>query len=228
VGSGDGAREFGETMVGETIRIVIVDDHPVISHGLRNVFAKDNSLVVVGEASETKEAVKVAERCKPDVIVLDISLGRGDGVSLIATLSKASPHSKVVMYTMHREEVYIVRSLQAGALGYVLKSDRMAEVVEAVKHAFGSRIYLSTNIPQTVLSEMLTGARQNAEPLATLTAREFEIAALMAKGMKVEEIGKDLHISPKTVRVHRTNIMHKFSCNHVQALFLQLRQHFHQ
>lgn len=215
-------------MAGEKIRIIIVDDHPVISHGLKNIFYKNSGMDVVGEAGDAGGAVKLAASERPDVVVLDISLAGGDGVSLIGRLLEASSSSKIVMYTMHDGVAYIRRSLQTGALGYVLKSDSMKELVEAVIQASRGRLYLSSSIPQTVLQEMITGKSSCDSPLSFLTSREFEVAALIAKGLRPEEIGGKLHISPKTVRVHRTNIMHKFACKGVHDLLLQLRQHFPQ
>lgn len=215
-------------MAGEKVRILIVDDHPVISHGLKNIFYKNIGMDVVGEASEAGGAVKLTAALRPDVVVLDISLAGGDGVSLIGRLLEASPSSKIVMYTMHDGVAYIRRSLLTGALGYVLKSDSMKELEEAIFQVSRGRMYLSNSIPQTVLQEMIRGKSASDSPLSFLTSREFEVAALIAKGLRPEEIGGTLHISPQTVRVHRTNIMHKFACSHVHDLLLQLRQHFPQ
>lgn len=221
-------KKIREDMKLQEIRIVVVDDHPVISHGIKSVLGKDRDFEIVGEADTAKDAENIIGKTKPDVVVLDITLEGGDGVSLLSKLHEISPKTKTVMYTMHSDTVYIARSFQAGALGYVLKSDQMAELVDAIKDVYREKIYLSSSIPQTILTELMMGKRSAENPVDGLTAREFEIASLIAQGEKVENIAKKLHISPKTVRVHRTNIMHKFSCNHVHELLLQLRQYFPQ
>ncbi len=132
------------------------------------------------------------------------------------------------MYTMHDEPVYISRSFRAGALGYVLKSGKMTELEEAVVRVSNNTIYLSPGIPHTVLAELMTGKCGSANPVDSLTKREYEVASLIARGINGEQIAERLHISPKTVRVHRTNIMHKFYCERVHELLLQLREYFPQ
>lgn len=212
----------------ETIHIVIIDDHPVISHGVKSVLQKNEEMIVIGEAGTVDEAVPLVEKLAPEVVVLDISLEGADGVSLIKRLHQASPASRIVMYTMHAEAAYVSRSLRGGALGYILKSDRMAELISAVRAVSQGKIYLSGQIPATVLQELLTGSGEGYGGVDSLTSREYEIAALLAQGLRPEEIGRTLCISPKTVRVHRANIMRKFNCAHVHELLLQLRQHFPQ
>lgn len=131
------------------------------------------------------------------------------------------------MYTTHNSKDYIHRALRAGATGYVLKSDKMEEVVKAIQHAIKGKVYLSSSTPDSILSDMLSGNNQE-DITSTLTSREYEVASLIAQGMTPNQIADTLFISPKTVRVHRTNIMHKFSCTQVHELLLQLRQFFPQ
>lgn len=211
-----------------SISIVIVDDHPVIGHGLKSILGKQANFSVVGDAKDGKGALRVISEEKPDVIILDIILDGIDGISLISKINEISPTSKVIMYTMHDSNDYVVRSFQAGALGYILKSDRMAELVIAINSVTSNQLYFSTALSPTVLQKVISGKNKQQDLVSSLTPREYEIGALMAQGAELNQIATSLFISPKTVRVHRTNIMHKLSCKNVHQLLLQLHHYFPQ
>ncbi len=211
-----------------SISIAIVDDHPVISHGLKHILGKNNDFDIVGNAVDGAAAIRLVEKSRPDVIILDISLEGSDGISLISQLLEASKGVNIIMYTMHNSKSYIVRSLKAGALGYILKSDKTEELVSAIRDVVQKKMYLSRSLPPSILGDIIVGNISETGFTESLTPREYEIASLIAKGRSVDQIGEDLYISPKTVRVHRTNIMHKFACENVHELLLQLRQHFPQ
>ncbi len=138
------------------ISIVIVDDHPVVSHGLKNILGKHNNYRIAGEAKDGHTALKVIEATQPDVIILDITLKGSDGISLIGRIKEISPKSKVVMYTMHKSKDYISRSFRAGALGYLLKSDKTKELIDAIESALVNKIYLSTNIHSSILGDIIS------------------------------------------------------------------------
>ncbi len=208
--------------------VVIVDDHPVISHGLTHVLGKCTDLVILGDANNGIEALTLIERTHPDVVILDISLEGGDGISLMSQIFKVFEGTNVIMYTMHNSKNYVTRSFRAGALGYVLKSDKIEELIAAIRDVVNQKIYLSTKISPSILGELITNSGNEDEIPSKLTPREFEVVSLIAKGLSVNEIGENLFISPKTVRVHRTNIMHKFSCENVHELLLQVRHYFPQ
>ncbi len=211
-----------------TISIAIVDDHPVISHGLIHILGKEDDFSIVGHAIDGAAARKLAEKNKPEVIILDISLEGSDGISLIPQLVEESGGGNIIMYTTHNNKSYIVRSLKAGALGYVLKSDKTEELVLAVRDVVQKKMYLSKSLSPSLLGEIIVGNISDKVEIDNLTTREYEVASLIAQGRSIDQIGEDLFISPKTVRVHRTNIMHKFTCKNVHELLLQLRQHFPQ
>ncbi len=141
-------------MTNHPISIVIIDDHPVVRHGLKNIFNKQEQFVVAGEAKDDEEAVDVVSRIKPDVIILDISLGDSDGIDLIENLIGLSPQAKIIMYTMHCNKDLVAWSLQAGARGYMLKSDKTGEVVQAINDVFQGKLYLSTSIPSAIIAEL--------------------------------------------------------------------------
>lgn len=137
-----------------TISVVIVDDHPVISYGLSAFFMREEGFVVAGEAKEPDEAIEIVEITQPDIVILDISLKGSDGIDLIERFKKISPHSKVIMYTMHCNLNLISWSLKAGALGYMLKSDKTSELIEAIRKVIDGRVYLSSSIPESLLSRL--------------------------------------------------------------------------
>ncbi len=208
--------------------ILIVDDHPMIRHGLKSIIAKQDSYVIAGEASDGKSCLKLLDKVKPDIVILDITLKGSDGISLILRIKEFSADIKIIMYSMHNSKEYVSRSFVAGAFAYVLKGDKIEEVITAIDAVIQGKIYLSTSIPQTILSELIVSKRNAESSIDTLTPREFEVASLLSQGNTPDQIAEILFISPKTVRVHRTNLMHKLSCSHVHELLLQLRNYFPQ
>lgn len=211
-----------------TTSIVIVDDHPMIRHGLKSIVSKQGSYLVAGEASDGKNCLKLIEKVKPDIVILDITLKGSDGISFILRIKELAADIKIIMYSTHDSKDYIGRSFIAGALAYVLKSDKIEEIIAAIDSVILGKIYLSSSIPQSILSELIVSKKNTENAIDTLTPREFEIASLISQGNTPNEIAELLFISPKTVRVHRTNLMHKLSCSHVHELLLQLRKYFPQ
>ncbi len=130
--------------------IVIVDDHPVIMHGLKNYLLKDGDMRVVQEAYEGSAALEVITAEQPDVVILDITLEGMDGISLISYIKESSPKTKIVMYTTHEKKNYISRALQIGASGYVLKSEKLEEVVKAINKVLKNELYLSSSLPKSI------------------------------------------------------------------------------
>ncbi len=206
--------------------IIIVDDHPVISRGLKGILEKDTSFEIVGEAADSKSALSFVEKTQPHIVILDITLQKADGISLIARIKEISPGTEIIMYTMHNAKEYVYRAFQLGALGYVLKGDTIEEIRKAVNTVVQKRPYFSSGLPGSIAHELLSGKSRSADALSDLTPREYEVASCIARGMTPDQVAAALFISPKTVRVHRTNLMHKLSCNGVQALLLQLHKYF--
>lgn len=209
--------------------LLIVDDHPVICHGLRRVLEKQGDIDVVGEAGDWREALDAVARFHPDVVIMDITLKGIDGISLVARIQESGAQARIIMYTMHSSRDYISRAFQAGARGYILKSDKTEQLVTAIHQVMAGKIYLSDSLSSTIMTDML-GGRDMAtlRGTAALTPREYEVASLIAQGLGHEQIGEMLFISPQTVRVHRTRIMHKLACNGVHELLLKLREFFPQ
>lgn len=207
------------------ISVIIIDDHPVIRHGVTSVLKKQPDMKVVGESHSADAALPEIKRLKPDVAILDITMSGISGIDLIPHIKAHSENTLVVIYTMHQTPDHIHRAFKAGAKGYVLKGDEISELIAAIRDVKEGRSYVSRNLPPTLFHQILSGKGEE-EPLSMLTPREYEIANLLTQNMNPEEIGEMLFISPKTVRVHRTNIMHKLGCHRAGELLLRLRDYF--
>jgi DNA-binding NarL/FixJ family response regulator len=207
------------------ISVFIIDDHPVIRHGVSSVLKKKEYIKVIGEAKDAPTALKKLKTLKPDVIILDITLEGLSGIDLIPRIKERVEGVAIVIYSMHLEPNQIHRAIKAGAKGYILKSDEIADLTDATRRVCEGHMCLSRNLPPEILENLLSGKGDNGT-LSVLTTREYEVANLIVQGMNPDEIGAHLFISPKTVRVHRTNIMHKLNCNRVNELLLSLAKHF--
>ena len=211
----------------DKISVVIIDDHPVILHGVKSVLKKHRDIYVVGESDTAASALPIIEEFKPDVVILDITMTGISGIDLIPYIKAISEQTFIIIYTMHQNHDLIYRAVNAGAKGYVLKADAINELITAIHEVIQGNIFLSAAFPANIKERLLTG-KGSESALSTLSPREYEIANLLAQGMTPDEIGTTLFISPKTVRVHRTNIMHKLDCNRSNELLLLLRDYFPQ
>ena len=181
-----------------TTSLVIVDDHPMIRHGLKSIISRQDSYVVAGEASDGKSCLKLLEQVKPDIVILDITLKGSDGISFILRIKEIVADIKIIMYSMHNSKEYVSRSFIAGAFAYVLKSDKIEEVITAIESVRQGKIYLSSSIPQTILSELIVSRRNTESAIDTLTPREFEVASLISQGNTPDQIAEILFISKRT------------------------------
>ncbi|MBL4902945.1 MAG: response regulator transcription factor [Desulfocapsa sp.] len=211
----------------ETISVVIIDDHPVIRHGVTSVLKKQPDIHVVGESDTAATALPLIKELKPDVAILDITMTGISGIDLIPYIKALSKNTIIIIYSMHQSPDIIYRSFKAGAKGYVLKADAIRDLFKAVREAVQGRIFLSKSLPQNMEAQLLSGDTEKGV-LSILSPREYEVANLLGQGMAPDEIGETLFISPKTVRVHRTNIMHKLDCGRSNELLLLLRDCFPQ
>ena len=200
-----------------TISVVLVDDHTMLRQSLRRAIEAEG-VEVVGEAGDGEEAVRVVLATKPDVVLMDVSMPRTDGIDATRQLVAADRTTRVVMLTMHADRDVIDRALKAGAVGYLTKDASIAEVVEAVNLAANGDRALSPKLAAL----MLTEARSAQEPL--LSAREEEVLQLVADGLGTTEIAQRLFISQKTVKNHLASIYEKLDArDRTQAVLMAVR-----
>ncbi len=204
----------------EKIGVLLVDDHAVLRSGLRALLNLEPDLEVVGEASNGREAVELAQSVKPDVIVMDISMPEMDGLAAAKAIHEMEIPSHIVMLTVHAEEAYLFQTLQVGASGYVLKSSADRELMDAIRAAHRGEVFLYPSAIKKVLGEYLRGAHGEGgkREYETLTSREKEVLKLTAEGFTNQEIAEKLVISPKTVDTYRQRIMEKLNLHHRSEL----------
>lgn len=200
--------------------VVIAEDHTILREGLRALLSSQQDLKVVGEAQDGREAIRCVQNAAPDVILMDLSMPRMNGLDAIREIKKTNPGTKIIALTVHKTEEYVLATLQAGADGYVLKDATHSELVMAIMNVLGGNRYLSPGVSEKVIDGYLKGrgALKSQSAWDTLTQREREILKLIAEGYKNKDIADYLCISLKTVEKHRTNLMNKLDLHNVAAL----------
>jgi DNA-binding NarL/FixJ family response regulator len=188
----------------EAIRVLIVDDHPVVRIGLRTMLDSEESISVIGMAESAREAMIEVERSQPDVVLMDLRMPDVEGTKAIADLRRIYPGLRILVLTNYEADEYIFRALQAGAMGYLLKSTPQAEIVRAVEQVHDNRRCIPSNIKER-LSEMI--GRES------LSQRELEVLTLVAMGKSNKEIAQSLSISDKTARNHVASCLVKLGAD---------------
>ena len=210
-------------MTADQIRVILADDHAIVRAGLRAVLGAAKDIVVVSEATNGREVVALAERHRPDVVVMDLSMGETDGLTATRELVAKGPTPRVLVLTMHAEEEYLVQALEAGAAGYLVKSAADRELVDAVRAVAKGDVYVQPSAGR-VLARGLKRTEQEADERARyekLTERERDVLRLVAEGYTAPEIGEKLFISPKTVDTYKQRIGEKMGLSH-RAEYVQL------
>ena len=208
------------TLVPRKTRVLVADDHTIVRQGLRSILEGEQDMKVVGEAADGREAVKKALLLVPDVVVMDVSMPRMNGLEATARILKENQRIRVLALTMHNSEEYVYSLLKAGAAGYLLKESAASDLVEAIRVVRGGGTYLHPSISVKVVNEYLKrphpGSRDDRDDV--LTAREREVLQLIAEGNTNKEIAGQLMLSVKTIENHRTRIMDKLEIHNVAGL----------
>ena len=210
------SRERGLMPPGDKIRVLLADDHSVVRTGLKAVLGMAKDIEVVGEATNGREAVAMAERLDPDVVVMDLSMDGLDGPEATKQIVQKGLRSRVLVLTMHEEEEYLVPLLEAGAAGFLVKNAADRELVEAVRAVAYGDTYLRANAGR-ILAKRLTKkdpSKSERERYEKLTERERTVLRLVAQGYSAPEIGQRLSISPKTVDTYKQRIHEKVGLSH--------------
>lgn len=195
-------------------RVLIVDDHPILRHGIAQLVARESDLDPCAEAGNIEEALGILAAQRIDLMVVDLSLDEQSGMDLLRRARVQHPDVKSLVLSMHDEKLHAERALRAGARGYVMKHEATKKIVTALRCVRDGRIYLSDAIASQMLERLAAtpgsgGAEQTASPLSSLTDRELEVLRLIGRGLRTGEIARQLNRSAHTVEAHRSNIKRK-------------------
>ncbi len=192
-----------------TVTILLADDHAIVRDGLKALLKDEQDFVVIGEAADGLEAVRMVDRLRPDVLVLDLMMPGLTGLEVTRQVSRLT---NVVILSMHANEAYVIEALRKGAMGYILKDSTSADLVKAIRGVLSGKRYLSQPLSETMVDALLKRSKTSElDPYETLTTREREVFQLVAQGKSNLEISELLTLSPRTVEIHRANMMHKLN-----------------
>jgi DNA-binding NarL/FixJ family response regulator len=204
----------------KTLRILLADDHEMMRRGLRAILTEQPGWEICGEAVDGRQAVELARKLRPNVIVMDIAMPELNGLEATRQIRRALPRAEILVLTFDESEALVREVLAAGARGYVLKNDVSRVLVHAVESLSQHRPYFTSKVAEVLLKDF--GQEKNATESKSiddpLTAREREVVQLVAEGRSTKEVGQILHISAKTAENHRTNIMRKLKVNSATEL----------
>lgn len=200
----------------QTISVVLVDDHPVVRDGYRRLLEQVPNIKIVAEADNGEAGYDYYRKLAPDVLVLDINMPGIGGLETIRRIKAYDEKARILVFSMHSNEIMIQRALEAGAMGYLTKQGGMGQMVQAVQQVAKGRMFIDADHVTSLAQHKLSD--NTADPIRVLSAREFQLFKLLAEGHSVADIANMLSISAKTVGVHHTNIMKKLSLHNASQL----------
>jgi DNA-binding NarL/FixJ family response regulator len=200
-------------------RILIVDDHPMMRQSLALLIDHEKDLATFGEASTASQALNLLVSRKPDLVIVDLSLPDRNGLELIKDILVFHPNLPVLVFSMHDETIYAERVLRAGGRGYIMKQEGGKKLMQAIRQVLSGQIYVSEKVSSKIL-EIFSGKHPDGgdSPVSRLSDREFEVFQMIGEGKGTREIAVALHLSVKTVEVHRSNIKRKLALKHAPEL----------
>ena len=198
------------------VSILLADDHPLFLQGLRAQLEKDG-FTVVGEGANGMEAIKLAEKFRPDIVILDFSMPRLNGLDAAKEIRRVSPRSKMILLTVHQEEEYVIEAINAGIKGYVLKAEAATVIGEAIREVNLGNAYLSPGIARFAVDSYI-GKCVGGMPVEVLSPRELQVLQLIAEGNTTREIAAQLKLTVRTVETYRTALMGKLDIHETASL----------
>lgn len=204
------------------VRILIADDHGIVRTGLKLLFERSSGIEVVAEAVDGLEAVEKAAECEPDVVIIDIGMPRLNGIDATARIVKHNSRTAVIVLSMHSDESYILRALDAGARGYLLKDTADDYVEQAVETVISGKPFFTPSVAESLLDDYMRLLRERhiTDSYDLLTDREKQVLQLLAEGKSNKEVAAVLSVSPYTIETHRTNLMQKLNLHNTAEIVL--------
>ena len=200
------------------IRLLLVDDHPIVLDGIKSHLCAQPEFEIVGEASNGLDAIQKAKSLLPDVVLMDITMPQMNGLEATAMLRKHAPQAKILILTMHNSKEYIAQMIRAGARGYLLKDGSPAELVRAIKAVHDGEVFFAPSVSRVIVDQLVEGGGGVVEPVQNLTDREREVLSLIAEGLLNKQIADKLGIGVRTIETHRERIMRKLDIHTVAGL----------
>jgi DNA-binding NarL/FixJ family response regulator len=206
------------------IRILIADDHAILRAGLKHLLSEATDIVVVGEASNGSETVALVREVDCDLLMLDMSMPGRSGIDLIRQLKAERPRLPILILSMHKEDIFAVRTLRAGAAGYLCKDNAESQLEAAIRKVAGGGLYINQAVAERLAQEVVSG-NTTVLPHTHLSDREYEVFRDIAAGLGLTEIGQRLNLSVKTVSTHKAHIMQKMGFSNTAALIQYAIRH---
>lgn len=204
------------------IRIFIADDHPIVRDGLKQIISEQADMRVVGEAVNGDDLLLALREELPDVLLCDMSMPGRSGIELIKTIKADWPDLPLLVLSIHEDDVYAVRTIKAGAMGYLTKACHSEQLLSAIRRVFSGRLYINPDVAEKLALQAIGGEQL---PHSVLSDREYQVLVMMAEGLTVTEIARRLHRSVKTISTHKTNIMQKMNFSNMAELFRYAIEH---
>jgi DNA-binding NarL/FixJ family response regulator len=205
--------------VASKARILLVDDHPIVLQGLKQLINEEDALTVCGEASDSSETLEAVESLKPDLAIVDLSLKGGSGLDLIKTLRARHPEILVLVLSMHEESLYAERALRAGARGYVMKEEATECLIAAIRKVLKGLIYVSDKLANRLLTRIVEGGSQDRDSIVDkLSDRELQVFEMIGRGFSTRQVAERLKLSIKTIETYREHIKEKLGLHHATEL----------
>ena len=207
----------GQARNQKQIRVLLVDDHPVVRRGLASCLAVHQHVIIAGEAADGREALAKARQLSPDIVLMDIDMPQINGLSATEMLRRENPNLKVLILSMHHHPEYVLRILQSGARGYVLKEASPDELLRAIETVHAGQTFFSSEVARVALNQFVHGPGEGPQP-GQLSNREREVLVAIAEGLSNKEIACRLGVGVRTVETHRERIMRKLNIHSVAGL----------